>query len=105
MKRFSSPYLNLRSNIGEHCEGVSMTEPDQSLTVQEILRRFTAGTLDEDSISLKGDYENDDIDHPTRRYLDLTDIDDENRSLQAVRNEIDRQQKENKQNMDVADSL
>ena len=92
MKRFSSPYLNLRTNIGEHCEGVSMTEPDQSLTVQEILRRFTAGTLDEDSIALKGDYENDDIDNPTRRYLDLTDIEEENRSLQLVHEQIAREQ-------------
>ena len=92
MKRFSSPYLNLRTNIGEYCEGVSMTEPDQSLTVQEILRRFTAGTLDEDSISLKGDYQNDDIENPTRRYLDLTDIEEENRSLQLVHEQIAREQ-------------
>ena len=101
MKRFSSPYLNLRTNVGEHCEGVSMTEPDQSLTVQEILRRFTAGTLDEDSISLKGDYENDDIDNPTRRYLDLTDIEEENRSLQLVHEAIAREQKQHNENMDV----
>ena len=66
-----------RSDWFETPVGDSMTEPDQSLSVQEIMRRFTAGTLREEDIARSDVGEgNDDIDNPTPRILDLTDIED-----------------------------
>ena len=70
-----------RSDWFETPVGDSMTEPDQSLSVQEIMRRFTAGTLREEDIARSDVGEgNDDIDNPTPRILDLTDIEDLSRS-------------------------
>lgn len=60
----------------ENPYGESMTEPDQSLSVQEIIRRFSAGTLSEDEISRPSEYYNDDIDNPDPRVLDITDIEE-----------------------------
>ncbi len=66
-----------RSDWFENPVGDSMTEPDQSMSIQEIMRRFTAGTLREEDIVRPdvGDG-NDDIDNPNPRVLDFTDIDD-----------------------------
>lgn len=70
-----------RSDWFENPVGDSMTEPDQSMSIQEIMRRFTAGTLREEDIARPdvGDG-NDDIDNPNPRFLDFTDIDDIARS-------------------------
>lgn len=74
-----------RSDWFETPVGDSMTEPDQSLSVQEIMRRFTAGTLREEDLSRPDMSEgNDDIDNPAPRILDLTDIEDLSRSYDDV---------------------
>ena len=52
----------------------TLTVPDQSLTVKDILRRFTAGSLDPSQIHRPGQYdESPDIDNPVTPFEDLTD--------------------------------
>lgn len=52
----------------------TLTVPDQSLTVKDILRRFTAGSLDPSEIHRPGQYdESPDIDNPVTPFEDLTD--------------------------------
>lgn len=68
--------------------GDSMTEPDQSYSVKEILERFTSGTLSREEIEHTSDYFNDDID-PDPHILDLTDIDDIARQGKNARKQIE----------------
>ena len=52
----------------------TLTVPDQSLTVKDILRRFTAGSLDPSQIHRPGQYDDSpDIDNPVTSFDDLTD--------------------------------
>lgn len=52
----------------------TLTVPDQSLTVKDILRRFTAGSLDPSQIHRPGQYDDSpDIDNPVTPFEDLTD--------------------------------
>lgn len=52
----------------------TLTVPDQSLTVKDILRRFTAGSLDPSEIHRPGQYDDSpDIDNPVTPFEDLTD--------------------------------
>lgn len=60
----------------ENPYGDSMAVPDQSLSVQEIIRRFSAGTLSPDEITRSSEYYNDDIDNPDPRLLDITDVEE-----------------------------
>lgn len=69
--------------------GDSMTEPDQSYSVKEILERFTSGTLSREEIEHTSDYYNDDIDNPDPHILDLTDIDDIARQGKNARKQIE----------------
>lgn len=52
----------------------TLTVPDQSLTVKDILRRFTAGSLNPSEIHRPGQYDDSpDIDNPVTPFEDLTD--------------------------------
>ncbi|UPW41553.1 hypothetical protein [Peromfec virus RodF8_58] len=93
MGRFKTLYDRPHQNKYETPEGDSMAEPDQSLTVRQILERFTAGTLSEDEVSLGSPYYNDDIDNPNPVILDITDIEDMARSKKKILDEIERTQK------------
>lgn len=53
----------------------SETVPDMSLSVKDILRRFTRGTLTEQELFRHGEYDDDpDIDNPYESPTDLTDF-------------------------------
>lgn len=101
MNRFRTQYNFVPEGIGETPQGTSMAEPDQSLTVKEILERFTSGTLTEDEVSLGQPFYNEDIDHPMPNILDITDIEDMARDKKAILEDMQRQQQEyqNKQEL------
>lgn len=53
-----------------------LTVPDMSLSVKDILKRFTRGTLEEQELFREGIYDDDpDIDNPYEPPTDLTDYD------------------------------
>lgn len=91
MTRFRTPYNFDASDecLYETPVGESMTEPDQSYSVKEILERFTSGTLSREEIEHTSDYFNDDIDNPDPHILDLTDIDDIARQGMDARKKIE----------------
>ena len=91
MTRFRTIYIydSADAHLYETPVGESMTEPDQSYSVKEILERFTAGTLSREEIEHTSDYYNDDIDCPDPHILDLTDIDDIARQGKNARKQIE----------------
>lgn len=91
MTRFRTIYNfdNTDESLYETPIGESMTEPDQSYSVQEILERFTSGTLTREEIEHTSDYYNDDIDCPDPHILDLTDLDDISRQGKNARKHIE----------------
>lgn len=91
MTRFRTIYNydHTDSRLYETPVGESMTEPDQSLSVTEILERFTSGTLTREEIEHTSDYYNDDIDSPDPHILDLTDLDDISRQGKDARKKIE----------------
>lgn len=91
MTRFRTIYNfdNTDERLYETPIGESMTEPDQSYSVQEILERFTSGTLTREEIEHTSDYYNDDIDSPDPHILDLTDLDDISRQGKNARKQIE----------------
>ncbi len=78
---------------GVSLDSVSKTVPDQSLSVEEILRRFTTGTLLEGEINRGHEYGSDilpdeDLDNLDPRYdpdYDLVDAYEEVQSGQSLR--------------------
>ncbi|UPW40817.1 hypothetical protein [Sigmofec virus UA08Rod_6706] len=79
-------YYTPKTEDYEMLEYVQMTVPDMSFSVKEILRRFTRGTLDVESISRPVEYDSltdDQIDNILPRPSDLTDYED------AVRSGVD----------------
>lgn len=101
MSRFRTPYNFKNEGLGENPQGTSMAEPDQSLTVKEILERFTSGTLTEEEVSLGQPFYNDDIDHPVPNILDITDIEDMARDKKAILDDMQRQQEEYKKKQEL----
>ena len=77
MKNFRNPYnFKLEAKDLENKEGKSLTVPDQSFTVQEILLKFTSGIPL--NIGLEVEYEGDDpsfddIDETRQPDFDLAD--------------------------------
>lgn len=71
MKKFKHVAHQGNSRDTEDIKGISMTVPDQSLTVREIMSKYVNGTLND--ISSEGNYTEDDED---LRYLDMADIHD-----------------------------
>lgn len=84
--RFTTMYNYDPSPFVEVNNEDSMTEPDQSLSVKEIIRRFSAGTLLPEDFQKSDidDYYNGDIDSDAGRILDLTDIEELGRNLDDV---------------------
>ena len=71
MKKFKHIAHQGNSKDTENIKGISMTVPDQSLTVREIMQKYVNGTLND--ISTEGNYTKDDED---LRHLDMSDIHD-----------------------------
>lgn len=71
MKKFKHIAHQGNSKDTENIKGISMTVPDQSLTVREIMQKYVNGTLND--ISTEGNYTEDDDD---LRHLDMSDIHD-----------------------------
>ena len=68
-----------------------LTIPDQSLSVKDILRRFTSGTLSPEDLENKSMiYDDDpDIDDADLMYLDdITDLDDRVRRGNEIRDQL-----------------
>ncbi|KAA6326487.1 hypothetical protein EZS27_024412 [termite gut metagenome] len=109
VRKFYSQYSLLPSH-SRCCEPVSnspsLTIPDQALSVQELLFRYTAGTLS--SISKiphyqDGDISFDDFDPTSDPAFDLVDAQEIKESLEAQFAALDAQKK--KQLQDEADSV
>lgn len=71
--------------VGEINSGVSMTVPDEALTVKEIISRFSRG-LPVGAHIPDFDEEND---FPDPRTLDLTELDDYRKQLYELRKSIE----------------
>ena len=71
MKKYKHVAQQGNSKDTEDIKGISMTVPDQSLTVREIMQKYVNGTLND--ISTEGNYTEDDDD---LRHLDMSDIHD-----------------------------
>lgn len=90
MSRFCSQY-NFNHTDPRHFEmpeGDSMTEQDQSLSVKEILERFTSGTLNPEEVTFTSDYYNEDIDNPDPHFLDITEVEEIGRTKDEILEQI-----------------
>lgn len=75
MPTFRTQYTDNQSSF-DPCSSEVLTVPDMSLSVKDILRRFTRGTLEAQELFREGDYDDDpDIDNPYEPPTDLTDYD------------------------------
>lgn len=73
MARFKTQYTDNQSTL-EVSSSDTLTVPDMSFSVKEILTRFTRGTVTPDELYRNGYYDDDpDIDHPIEGPQDLTD--------------------------------
>lgn len=74
----------------EHPTGISLTVPDQSLSVREILDRFAKGLAPR--VALSASYDGLDISDsvdPLRNSVDITEIEAESRRLNALRSVVE----------------
>ena len=92
MKKFKHVAEQLGGQCKEEVKGISMTVPDQSLTVREIMQKYVNGTLND--ISTEGNYTEDDDD---LRHLDMSDIHDMALNSSSVIKESVRKSKARKQ--------
>lgn len=92
MSRFRTNYNYDFSGLYETPVGESMTEQDQSLSVQEILSRFTSGLMRPEEIEKHCDYYNEDIDNPDPHFLDITDVEDIGRRKEEILEELAKRQ-------------
>lgn len=75
MPQFRTQYTENERSFDPSSSEV-LTVPDMSLSVKDIITRFTRGTLDQSDIYRPGDYDEDpDIDNPVESPTDLTDYD------------------------------
>lgn len=71
--KFRTQYSDYSPSL-EDVSSESETVPDMSLSVKDILKRFTRGTLTEQELFRQGSYDDDpDIDNPYDPPSDLTD--------------------------------
>lgn len=77
------------TDLYETCIGDSMAEPDQSLSVKDIIRQFANGSMSPADFATRDDYYNDDIDHPDPRIIDLTDLDDIKNDVENTLNKVE----------------
>lgn len=73
MTKFKTHY-NSVPDIGEVNNGKSMTIPDQSLSVRDIMRRYASG-LGYSNVKV-GEYQTDEEDLPDFKKMDLSEIHD-----------------------------
>jgi len=70
----------------------SLTVPDMSYTIQELMEKFTQGN--DPNVWQEGEYdENQDLDQEIEEYEDLTDIDEKRRRLEVIQKEFDEKAK------------
>ncbi|HAY3508206.1 TPA: hypothetical protein JRX33_002677 [Elizabethkingia anophelis] len=86
-RKFRTPFSSMddKNPISEKNIGKSETVPDQSLTVRQILDKFSTGTLDEIA---RDKFYNDDDDLPDLRGLDITELQQMKRDAQMDIDEI-----------------
>lgn len=83
-KQFRQRQTNMPIHLGEVCSTPSMTVPDDSYTVQDILERFTRGI--DPMLTRNGSFDSEDHNssledgefdiNPVHLVQDLTDVDD-----------------------------
>lgn len=75
MPQFRTQYTDNQPTFDPSCSDY-LTVPDMSLSVKDIIRRFTRGTLEEQELFRQGSYDEEpDIDNPVEPPTDLTDYD------------------------------
>lgn len=102
--KFNTPYEYDDSVRGEHNNAPSLTIPDNSLTIREILDRYskglpTGGTLD----PIYDDSDDIDFDTPDVRNFDLSDLDENKLRIQQLK-EYSKQLEYEKQKLELEKS-
>lgn len=98
MARFKTQYTDNQSTL-EVSSSETLTVPDMSFSVKEILTRFTRGTVTPDELYRSGYYDDDpDIDHPIESPQDLTDYESmAARGREILAEAMERQDREQEQ--------